>query len=128
MGKKILIAEDEPDMVTVMKFILERRGFEVITAYDGDEGLKKAQEDKPDLIILDVLMPKAFGDDVATKLRQDINTMSIPILFLTNLPLPFLTGIENKEDLQQDKQGNWYLNKNCNEEDLLLAIRHFLPE
>ena len=127
MAKRILIVEDEPDMVVIMKFILERNGFEVVTAYDGEEGLKKARGEKFDLIILDVLMPKLFGDDMATALRQDINTMATPILFLTNLPLPYLTGIPGKEDLQQDKQGNWYLNKSCDEENLLTAIRHFLP-
>jgi CheY-like chemotaxis protein len=127
MAKRILIVEDEADMVVIMKFILERNGFEVVTAYDGEEGLKKARGEKFDLIILDVLMPKLFGDDMATALRQDINTMSTPILFLTNLPLPYITGIPGKEDLQQDKQGNWYLNKSCEEESLLTAIRHFLP-
>ena len=127
MAKRILIVEDEADMIVIMKFTLEKNGFEVVTAYDGEEGLKKAREEKFDLIILDVLMPKIFGDDMAAALRQDINTMETPILFLTNLPLPYLTGIPGKEELQQDKQGNWYLNKSCKDEELLNAIRHFIP-
>ena len=61
MSKKILVVDDEPDVVTVIKFTLETRGFEVITAYDGDEGLNKAKRERPDLIILDVLMPKMYG-------------------------------------------------------------------
>ena len=55
------MVDDEPDVVTVIKFTLETRGFEVITAYDGDEGLNKAKRERPDLIILDVLMPKMYG-------------------------------------------------------------------
>ena len=61
ISKKILVVDDEPDVVTVIKFTLETRGFEVITAYDGDEGLNKAKRERPDLIILDVLMPKMYG-------------------------------------------------------------------
>jgi CheY-like chemotaxis protein len=123
MIKRILLVDDEPDIVTVMKFTLETNDFEVITAYDGQEGLDKAKEARPDMIILDVLMPKLFGDDLAKILKQDPLTANIPILFLTNLPLSYLTGSDRQSpQLQQDSKGNFYISKSCSEQDLLSAI------
>lgn len=123
MTKRILLVDDEPDIVTVMKFTLETNGFEVITAYDGQEGLEKAKFTFPNLIILDVLMPKMFGDDLAKILKEDPLTTNIPILFLTNLPLSYLTGSDRQSpQLQQDSKGNFYISKSCSEQDLLLAI------
>lgn len=124
MTKRILLVDDEPDVVTVMKFTLETNGFEVITAYDGQEGLEKAKFTFPDLIILDVLMPKLFGDDMAKILKEDPITTKIPVLFLTNLPLSYLTGSDREgPQLQQDSKGNFYISKSCSEGDLLSAIR-----
>ena len=123
MIKRILLVDDEPDVVTVMKFTLETNGFEVITAYDGQEGLGKVKEARPDMIILDVLMPKMFGDDLAKILKEDPLTTNIPVLFLTNLPLSYLTGSDRQSpQLQQDSKGNFYISKSCSEQDLLSAI------
>jgi len=124
MITKILLVDDEPDIVAVMKLTLETKGFNVITAYDGEEGFKKAKQERPDLIILDVLMPKVLGDDMATKLRNDPDTYHIPVIFLTNLPLNFLTGSEEDESIiQRDSRGNIYIQKTCSEEELLAAIK-----
>lgn len=123
MTQRILLVDDEPDVVTVMKFTLETHGFEVVTAYDGQEGLDKAKFTFPSLIILDILMPKMFGDDLAKILKQDSLTCNIPILFLTNLPLSYLTGSDRQgPQLQQDSKGNYYISKSCSEQDLLSAI------
>lgn len=123
MTKRILLVDDEPDVVTVMKFTLETHGFEVITAYDGQEGLEKAKFTFPDMIILDVLMPKMFGDDLAKALKEDPLTNNIPVLFLTNLPLSYLTGSDRQSpQLQKDSKGNFYISKSCSEQDLLAAI------
>ncbi len=123
MPKKILVVDDEPDMIAIMKLTLELKGFEVITAYDSQEGFKKAKEDYPDLIILDILMPKGFGDDLGNKLKSDSDTKHIPIIFFTNMPVPLLTGLNEKEmPLSQDSKGNLYLQKSCTEEELLAAI------
>ncbi len=124
---RILIVDDEPDIIAVMKLTVELKGFSVVTAYDGEEGLRRAKETKPDLIILDVLMPKAFGDDIATRLREDPETMSIPIIFLTNLPPPILTGeTEGDIEFQRDTHGNLYLQKTCSEDQLFFAINQLL--
>ena len=85
MGKRILVVDDEPDVVTVMKFTLETRGFEVVTAYDGEEGLRKVKTENPDLIILDVLMPKMYGNTLVAELENNPETKNIPIIFLSCL-------------------------------------------
>ncbi len=123
MAKKVLLIDDEADIVTIIKFSLENNGFEAIPAYDGQEGFKKAKECSPDLIILDILMPKGFGDDLGNKINNDSDTQHIPIIFFTNMPVPLLTDRNEKElSLSQDSKGNLYLQKSCTEEQLLKAI------
>jgi len=123
MVKRILVVDDEPDMVVIMKLTLETNGFEVITAYDGQEGMEKAQQEKPDLIILDVLMPKVFGNEIVTLWEKDPELSGIPIIMLTNVPLAFLSGERKREnEFEKDSKGNILLTKSCSEEELLAAI------
>lgn len=127
MAKKILVVDDEPDMIAIMKLTLELKGFEVLTAYDAQEGLTKTKECRPDLIILDILMPQGFGDDLGNRLNNDPETKDIPIIFFTNMPVPLLTGSNEKEmPISQDSKGNLYLQKTCTEEKLLAAINQAL--
>ncbi len=86
MKRKILIADDEPEIVDIVKRMLEEK-YEVITAYDGEECIKKAKEEKPDLILLDILMPKLDGWETLKKLKEDEETKDIPVSMLTALPL-----------------------------------------
>ncbi len=83
MLKKILIIEDEADQIMVLKTRLEANDFSVISATDGGEGLKKVYRDKPDMIILDVLMPNIDGIEVCKSLKKDPETKSIPIIIIT---------------------------------------------
>lgn len=123
MPKRILIVDDEPDIVVIMKFTLETHGFEVITAYDGEDGLDKARQYKPDLIILDVLMPKMLGDDVAKRLRNEPESNTIPIIFLTNIPSDYLSARPHaRGDSSMSEDNKIYLQKSCSEEELLSAI------
>ncbi|GER65972.1 DNA-binding response regulator [Weizmannia acidilactici] len=81
MAKKVLVVDDEPSIVTLLKFNLEQAGFEVLTAYDGKEGYGMALKEKLDFIILDLMLPGMDGMDVCKQLRQEkVNT---PILMLT---------------------------------------------
>ncbi len=80
MNKKILIVDDEKPIVEILKFNLEKDGYTTIEAYDGEEAIEKTMSEKPDLIILDVMLPKIDGFTVCKKLRQTITT---PILMLT---------------------------------------------
>ena len=68
--KKILIVEDEKDMVTGLKFNLEARDYTVITAYDGDTGYQKALDEEPDLVILDLMLPKRNGYELCKLLKE----------------------------------------------------------
>jgi len=86
MKKKILIADDEPEIIDIVKKMLSDK-YEVIGAYDGEEALKKAKEIKPDLILLDILMPKMDGWETLRRLKRDEELKNIPIAILTALPL-----------------------------------------
>lgn len=81
--KKILFIEDEKPIVTLMKARLEASNYEMIAAYDGEEGLKKALQDKPDLILLDVLIPKIDGLKLCRRLKDDNATRHIPIIIVS---------------------------------------------
>lgn len=80
MDKKILIVDDEKNIVDIIAFNLKKEGYRVVTAADGEEGVKKAFEEKPDLILLDIMMPKLDGYEVCKKIREKKNT---PIIMLT---------------------------------------------
>ena len=82
-AKKVLLVDDEVDFVDVVRTRLEANNFEVVTAYDGEEALEKVKEQIPDIIILDVIMPKISGFDVCRKLKSDQSYKEIPIIMLT---------------------------------------------
>ncbi len=79
--KTVLIVEDEKNIVDILRFNLERKGYRTLEAYDGEEGLRKARTEKPDLILLDIMLPKMIGFDVCEALRKDGD--NVPILLLT---------------------------------------------
>jgi DNA-binding response OmpR family regulator len=80
---KILVVDDEPDAVELVEFNLKNAGFEVITAGDGAEAIKKARTALPDLVVLDLMIPEVDGLEVCKLLRRDAATSGIPILMLT---------------------------------------------
>jgi two-component system alkaline phosphatase synthesis response regulator PhoP len=81
---KVLVIDDEADLVEMMRMALERQ-FEVIVAYDGKEGVAKAKAEKPDAIVLDIMMPEKDGFTACKELKGDSATASIPILILTGV-------------------------------------------
>ena len=81
--KKILIVEDDPGVLRATSFILEKEGYQIITAQDGLEGLKKAKEDNPDLLILDVMLPGIDGFEICHSLRSEPQTADMPILMFS---------------------------------------------
>jgi len=83
--KKILIIDDHPDNVFILQDRLEREGFDVITAYDGETGLRKSMEENPDLILLDIMMPGMSGYDVCKKILETESTKIIPVILVTAL-------------------------------------------
>jgi two-component system, OmpR family, alkaline phosphatase synthesis response regulator PhoP len=84
MRYKILVVDDEKDIVDILKYNLEKENeFEVLTAFDGKEAIDKASADKPNLIILDIMMPELNGFDVCKRLKTNPSTSKIPVIFLT---------------------------------------------
>lgn len=80
---KILLVDDDPDFVESTKTVLESKPYEVIVAQNGDEGLRKAREENPDLIILDIIMPVKDGFTAAEQLKKDPHLSKIPTIMLT---------------------------------------------
>ncbi len=85
MAKKILIIEDEEFLVDMYKMKFESEGYEVMVAYNGEDGIRIAQEKKPDLILLDIVMPKMDGFQVLKKLKGNEMTKDIKVYVLSNL-------------------------------------------
>ncbi|AWI74922.1 two-component system response regulator [Parazoarcus communis] len=83
MAKKILIADDEPNIVISLEFLLKREGFDVTVATDGEEAVNRIRSDRPDLVLLDVMMPKKSGFEVCQEVKADPELESIRILMLT---------------------------------------------
>ena len=83
MAKKVLICDDEPYVTESLSYLVKREGYQVITAEDGEDGFNKAKEILPDLIFLDVMMPKKSGFEVCQQLKKDERTKGIYIIILT---------------------------------------------
>lgn len=83
-AKKILIVDDEVDIVSVLSDILSDYGFQIISANNGEDGLKMALEEHPDLILLDIIMPKMDGLEMLDCLRKDTRGCDIPVIILSN--------------------------------------------
>lgn len=82
-GKRILVAEDEPHILGLIVYSLEYAGFEVMEAVNGEDAIRMAADDKPDLILLDVRMPRMSGYEVCTVLKDQDSTKDIPIVFIS---------------------------------------------
>lgn len=83
MATKILIADDEPNIVISLEFLLRREGYEVVVAHDGAQALERIRAERPDLAILDVMMPRRNGFEVCQDLRQDPEFKDLRIMMLT---------------------------------------------
>ncbi|MFH0772275.1 MAG: response regulator [Candidatus Omnitrophota bacterium] len=120
MNKKILIIDDEADFADTLSFSLESNGFAVVSAPDGPSGIEKLKSEKPDLIILDLMMPGMDGYEVAKRLKADNATSKIPIIVLTASVTP---------DLKQKVcsiQAIDCVTKPCDLEDLVDKIKKAL--
>ncbi len=121
-NRNIMVVDDNADIVTVIKTILEMEGFLVQSACNGEEVFKLLEEQKPDLIILDIMMPKIDGLEVLTRLKGDPDTASIPVILLTS-------KVEYKDVLIGYKMGaNYYITKPFTKGQLLEGINLVLGE
>ncbi len=117
---RILIAEDEPNLRDVLRFQLEAAGFEVIEARDGQQALEYAWSQQPDLVLLDVMMPRLDGYEVCRRLRAAFETRTVPIIMLTAK-----SEVADKVSGLSDG-ANDYVTKPWEHRELLLRIRNIL--
>lgn len=126
---KILIIDDDPDIVEAMKVILESRDYQVSVAATGEEGLKKVKQDKPELIILDVMMETGDkGFDVAREIKWDPHYKDVPILMLTAIKEK--TGLDFKKEAGDE---HWlpvddYCDKPLHPEELISKVETLLKK
>lgn len=120
--KIILVVDDEPDFVELVKDDLEANKYKVIVAYDGEEALEKAKTEKPDLIVLDIMLPKVDGFEVCRRLKVDEEHKDIPIIILSAKFQP--VDIRFGEALGADA----YLTKPLEEDMLLNKIKELLKK
>ncbi|RLB29056.1 MAG: response regulator [Deltaproteobacteria bacterium] len=86
---KILVVDDEPDVVDMVRMMLENASYEVVSAYDGKEGIEKAKQEKPDAIVLDLMMPGMDGFEACKEMKNDPDLKDIPVLVLTAISRHF---------------------------------------
>jgi len=115
---KILIIDDEPDAVDMMKDFLAARGYEILTSYDGEEGLIKLDSGKPDLVICDIKMPKKDGFQFLQEIRA--TRKWVPVIIITALtePMNILKGY--------DFEADYYITKPINLPEVLKAVQIML--
>jgi DNA-binding response OmpR family regulator len=118
---KILVVDDDPDALDTMAEILETRNYEVLTALSGVEGISKAREGKPNLIIMDVTMPKIDGFTVCKMIKEDKEIKDIPVILLT--------GKELVNDVEKGLAvgANDYMIKPIDWDRLFLKIKKLIP-
>jgi two-component system, OmpR family, alkaline phosphatase synthesis response regulator PhoP len=119
--KKILIAEDERSLLLLLQEEFTNEGFSVVTALDGEEGLAVAEKEKPDLILLDIRMPKIDGITMARKLKEAGN--NTPIIFLTNLD-----DVEHTSKALEVNQTDYLIKSDWKFEEILEKVKAKLGE
>lgn len=123
MAKKILVIEDEATLQKALMEMLEQSGYEAVSALDGESGWKLIQEEKPDLVLLDIILPKMDGFDVLQNIKSVEETSRIPVIILTNL------GDINNIQKALELGANTYLVKaDFHLDDVLKKIEQTLAE
>jgi len=120
--KKILLVDDSSTILMMEKFILRNQAYEIVTASDGEEGVRKALEHRPDLVLLDVIMPKMGGFEACRRMREEEATRTTPIIMVTtrgeatNVEAGWTAGCSD------------YITKPINSIELLAKVRNFLGD
>lgn len=118
--KRILVVDDEVDLVETVRFSLELEGFEILVAYNGEEALNQARKEHPDLILLDLMLPKLDGYKVCRLLKFDERYKHIPVLMLT-------AKTQDKDKILGLETGaNEYITKPFDMDDLIKKVKDYL--
>lgn len=121
-NKKILIVDDEQDIVETLKFMLEAQGYVCFCAYDGETGLNMAKEILPDLMILDVMMPKINGYKISRLLKYDNKYKEIPIIMVT------ARSQEDDKLIGQETGVNEYITKPFELDEVISKVKEYLDK
>ncbi len=119
---KILIVEDDKFLRDLLARKLQDEKFEVVTAIDGEEGIKKTEEEKPDMVLLDLILPSINGFEVLKKIKENPKTSAVPVIILSNLG--------QKEDVERALNGgakDYLIKANFTLDEILDKIRKYLP-
>ncbi len=120
---KILFVEDEPNLQKAISEVLKQEGYQIIGAGDGEEGLEKAKAEKPNLILLDLILPKKDGFEVLKELKSDNELKDIPVIVLTNLE-----GIGDVEKALSLGATTYLVKANYDLEDVVKTVRSQIKE
>ncbi|MBL8539679.1 MAG: response regulator [Burkholderiales bacterium] len=122
MAKKILIADDEPNIVISLEFLMQRNGYEVKTAGDGDAALRLVGEFRPDLILLDIMLPLKSGYEVCQKIREnpEVSAMKVVMITAKGRDIEVAKGLALGADA--------YITKPFSTQDLLEQVKRLLSE
>ena len=121
MARRILIADDEPDIVTSLEFLMRGGDYEVRVAINGEEALRLAESFRPDVVLLDVMMPQRSGFEVCQKIRANPALQEIKIIMLT------AKGRNAERDRGLDLGANAYVTKPFSTKELMNTVRGLLP-
>ena len=124
-GTKILVIDDDPDLVEALRIILKTESYRVVSAFDGKEGLKKVRQENPHLIILDLLLPKENGDILCRELKGDPRYADIPILVLSALAEKVDTKLFPEHKISSLPADD-YVDKPIQPQDLLDRVKKLL--
>lgn len=124
-GRKILIVDDEPDVVTYLTTLLEDNGYTTIAASDGKEGFATAKTERPDLITLDISMPEESGVKAFRQLQGEPETKDIPIIIVTGISADFERFIRSRKQVEPPAA---YFEKPIDPEKFLETIREILEK
>ena len=120
MGKTILIVEDEPKNMKLLRDLLQRFGYEILEAPDGEQGVKITREKIPDLILMDIMMPKMDGLEATRIIKADNKTKHIPVIALTSYAMKG----DREKTIEAGCDG--YIAKPIDIQEVLKTIEHFL--
>jgi DNA-binding response OmpR family regulator len=122
MNRKVLVVDDDPSVRKLLNQTLEMEGYSVATAADGEEALEELPASKPDVVVLDVMMPKLNGLDVLDRIRRNPETSTLPVILLT--------AKSSKEDVWEGWQRgvDYYMTKPFDVEELLRFIEYVLED
>ena len=122
MVRRILIVDDEPNIVTVLEFLMRGSDYEVRVARNGEEALRRAESFRPDLVLLDVMMPQRSGFEVCQKIRENPALRDVKIVILT------AKGRDLEKDRGLNLGANAYVTKPFSTKELMNTVRGLLPD